>query len=117
MLRFLLADNGIGQWQSVIVTAIQNVLGPLLIVACSAGMVYAIVIGIKMIRAEDKAAREENKARLINIAIAIVAVLVMIGIFYALASWLDGKTVDDVTGGITTSSISNTVKTFTSRWL
>lgn len=75
-------------WQGKITAAVSKILVPLLIIACSVGMIYAVIIGIKMMKADDKNAREENKARLINIAIAIVAVAVLIGLFYALMSWL-----------------------------
>ena len=76
-------------WQGKITNAVSKILVPLLIIACSVGMIYAVIIGIKMMKADDKNAREENKARLINIAIAIVAVAVLIGLFYALKSWLE----------------------------
>lgn len=75
-------------WQKILTNAIEKLLIPILIIGCSVGMIWAIVIGIKMMKAEDKNAREENKQRLINIAISIVAVAVLIGLFYALQQWL-----------------------------
>ncbi len=79
-------------WKSKIMTAVDNILVPILVIACSIGMVYAIVVGIKMMKADTKDQREENKARLINIAISIVAIAVLIALFYALRSWIGGKT-------------------------
>ena len=76
-------------WQDKIVAAVDVILVPILIIACSVGMIWAIVVGIKMMKADDKAARDENKAKLINIAISIVAIAVLIGLFYALKTWLD----------------------------
>ncbi|MBQ7880221.1 MAG: hypothetical protein IJ358_00030 [Clostridia bacterium] len=75
-------------WQTKIVNAVDKILVPILVIGCSVGMIYAIVVGIKMMKADDKSARDENKARLINIAISIVAVAVLIGLFYALKNWL-----------------------------
>lgn len=75
-------------WQTRIVNAVNKILVPVLVIGCSVGMIWAIVVGIKMMKADDKAARDENKAKLINIAISIVAIAVLIGLFYALKSWL-----------------------------
>lgn len=82
-------------WQSKVWTAVDKLLIPILIIGCSVGMIWAIVVGIKMMKADDKNAREENKAKLINIAISLVAVAVLIGLFYAVRSWLNGKTGKD----------------------
>ena len=71
-------------WVDKITGAIEKLLGPILIVLCSVGTIYAVVVGVKMIKADSKDAREENKQRLINIAITIVAVLVLIAVFYGL---------------------------------
>ena len=87
-------------WQDKVITAVDNILVPILVIACSVGMVWAIVVGIKMMKADDKSKRDEAKATLINIAIAIVATAVMIGLFYALRSWLvDDKGNAKITGG------------------
>lgn len=75
-------------WVKIITNAIEDFLGPLLIILCSVGTIYAVVVGIKMLKAEKKEDREENKHRLINIAITIVAVIVLIAIFYGLKSYL-----------------------------
>lgn len=79
-------------WQGKVTTAVSNILVPLLVIACSIGMVWAIIVGIKMIKADDKTKRDENKQQLINIAISLVATAVLIGLFYALMNWIDGKT-------------------------
>ena len=109
-LNLLAAAN---EWAKKIGDAVDNILVPILIIACSVGMIYAIVVGIKMMKADDKSARDEAKAKLINIAISIVAIAVLIGLFYALRNWLR----DDTTGGksagegfgVFTSNIGNTL--------
>ena len=75
-------------WQGKVMAAVDNILVPILVIACSVGMVWAIVVGIKMMKADDKSKRDEAKATLVNIAISIVAVAVLIGLFYALRAWL-----------------------------
>lgn len=90
-----LMDSAISTWTTRIANAIDDLLVPILIIACSVGAIWAIVIGIKMMKAEDKNAREENKAKLINIAISIVAIIVLIGLFYALRAWLNTEGNDD----------------------
>ncbi len=86
MYMFLL--DAAKTWADKIGKAVDKILVPILIIACSVAMVYAIVVGIKMMKADDKAARDEAKSKLINIAISIVAIAVMIGLFYALRTWL-----------------------------
>ena len=75
-------------WYDIIGKAVDKFIGPILIILCSIGIIYAVVVGVKMIKAEDKAAREENKARLVNIAITIVAIVALIALFYALRNWI-----------------------------
>jgi len=107
---FLQLLSAATDWKDKIVNAVDAILVPLLIIACSIGMIWAVVLGIKMMKADDKAARDENKAKLINIAISIVAVAVLIGLFYALTSWLDGKDAGKLKGDFdifNSASISN----------
>ncbi len=94
MFMQLLANAVAETWKDKVVNAVDAILVPILVIACSVGMVWAIVVGIKMMKADDKAARDENKAKLINIAISIVAVAVLIGLFYALKNWLDTNNVE-----------------------
>ena len=85
---FLQLMDFLGTWQTKITDAVDKLLVPILIIGCSVGAIWAVVIGIKMMKADDKNAREENKQKLINIAISIVAIVVLIGLFYALRNWL-----------------------------
>ncbi|MFQ6724302.1 MAG: Mbov_0395 family pilin-like conjugal transfer protein [Clostridia bacterium] len=85
---FLQMLETIVTWRDKIITAVNNLLPAILIIACSVGMIWAIVVGIKMMKADNKNDRDEAKAKLINIAISIVAIAVLIGLFYALMNWL-----------------------------
>ena len=110
----MLADIA-ADWQAKVIAAVDKILVPILVIACSVGMIWAIVVGIKMMKADDKTKREEAKATLINIAISIVAIAVLIGLFYALRGWLtaEGKEVNPTDFGNifekTESMIGNTL--------
>ena len=118
MNMFLL--DAFGDWSNKVWDAVNKILVPILVVACAVGIIYAIVIGIQMMKADSKDKREENKARLINIAISIVAIAVLIGLFYALKAWLTtgnnanegglGGDLDDLFGNTNVGSpLMNTV--------
>lgn len=107
---FLTGETGTttsSEWYDIIGNVIDNIIGPILIILCSIGIIYAVVIGVKMMKAEDKTAREENKARLINLAISIVAVIALIALFYGLRGWL-GKSGSDNLKKITTDKEKTT---------
>ena len=95
-------------WQEKVMNAVNNILTPILVIACSVGMVWAIVVGIKMMKADDKTKRDEAKATLINIAISIVAIAVLIGLFAAMREWLIN---DDGSAKVTGSDLGNLYKT------
>ena len=104
LLNTLAVDTttGANKWAIKIFDALEKFLVPILIILCGVGLIYAVVIGVKMIKADNKEAREENKQRLINIAITIVAVLALIAIFYALKTWIvNDNIVDDAKTWVT----------------
>lgn len=81
----LLAQTGIG-WLDVLIQAIYSFIGPILILAATAGIIYAIVVGVKFVKAEDKSQRDEAKAKLISVIVGIVVTIVLIALFYLLAN-------------------------------
>ncbi len=72
-------------WLNTLIDTLLSIVAPILIVASVVGIIYAIWVGIKFVRAEDKSAREEAKQKLITVIIGIVATLVLIALFYILA--------------------------------
>ena len=72
-------------WVDTLCGAILQVLNPILIVVAVAGIIYAIWVGIKFVRAEDKSARDEAKAKLISVIVGIVVTVILIALFYGLA--------------------------------
>ena len=77
-------NTGIG-WLETLLGAVMNVVNPILIIVAVAGIVYAIVVGIKFVKAETKEEREEAKQKLIYVIIGIVVTFVLIALFYWLA--------------------------------
>ena len=81
-MNMLLALPG---WMTTLITAMKNVINPILILCAIAGTVYAIVIGVKFVKADSKDEREEAKQKLISVIVGIVVTLVLILAFYWLA--------------------------------
>lgn len=73
-------------WVTTLVSAVTNIINPILILVATAGIIYAIVVGFKFAKAEDKAARDEAKQKLITVIVGIVVTGVLIVLFY----WLQG---------------------------
>lgn len=87
LLSMLLTDTGstevvIPDWLEVVLDALTNFINPILIVVAVAGMVYAIVVGVRFAKADDKNAREEAKQKLIYVIVGIVATIILIALFY-----------------------------------
>ena len=87
-------------WFTELIGAIQSWVTPLLILACAAGAIWAIILGVKMAQADDKSKRDEAKANLINVIIALVAVIALILIFTIVGNALEGG----ITGTTTTTA-------------
>ncbi len=69
-------------WVTTFTTAINNVLNPILILVATAGIIYAIVVGVRFVKADDKSARDEAKQKLIYVIVGIVVTFVLIALFY-----------------------------------
>ena len=95
------------QWATTLSNALKNVINPILILVATAGIIYAIVVGIKFVKAEDKGQRDEAKAKLISVIIGIAVTAALIALFYWLTWALDkGGLFGDITSLIPESSLS-----------
>ena len=87
------------QWKFL--NPILEVLGaaliPILILVGTAGMIYAVVLGVKLARAETTDQRDEAKKRLINAIIALVVMIALILILQIFVSNI-GTWLEPVTG-------------------
>ena len=70
------------RWVEVLTTAVGNIINPILILVATAGIIYAVVVGVKFAKAEDKSAREEAKQKLITVIVGIVVTGALIAVFW-----------------------------------
>ena len=82
------AASSLPGWLNTLVNAITNFINPILILVATAGIIYAIVVGVKFARAEDKGQRDEAKQKLITVILGIVVTAVLIALFYWLQAAL-----------------------------
>ena len=79
--------------------AINKILTPVLLILSAAGIVWAIVLGVNMARADSTEKREEAKKRLISLIVGLVIMVALIVFFKwglpgILDSFLDTKVKD-----------------------
>ena len=104
------------QFLNPIIEVLGTVLVPILIIVGTAGMIYAIVLGVKLARAETTDARDEAKKRLINAVIALVVMIALILLLQLftdnIAKWIGGVAGDESgeSGGGTGSGIITGLK-------
>lgn len=72
-------------WLDTLLGAVTSFISPVLIVCAVAGILYAIVVGVKFVKAEDKSQRDEAKQKLITVIIGVVVTILLIILFYFLA--------------------------------
>lgn len=70
------------QWLGKILDFINSALPYIMIAVGTFGIIYAVVLGVNMAKAEDAAKREEAKKRIINFVIAIVITIALIAIMW-----------------------------------
>lgn len=97
-------------WVRQIVEAIKTILVPVLSIVAAAGIVWAIVLGVQMARADSTDRREECKKRLIGLIVGIVVLVVVMMFFLFLFPTImksmlninpDGTIGKQTTGGTT----------------
>ena len=84
-------------WVNDVTNAIQSVLLPLLILIATAGIIYVIILGVNLARAESADKQKEAKQRMVNFIIAIVVTIALVLLMYLVCQYLpkwiglDGK--------------------------
>ena len=76
-----LTDMGF-PWLDSLLSALEKIVGPILILVAAVGVIYAIYLGVMLAKAENAEKREEAKKRIINVVIAIAITAVLIFIMY-----------------------------------
>ena len=89
LMSMLLNSANNWGWVSTLTDAVKNVLVPILTLVAFAGIVYAIVVGVRFAKADDKSQRDEAKQKLITVIVGIVVTAVLIALFFFLAKGLE----------------------------
>lgn len=69
------------EWLDPVVSALIEILWPILIIVGAAGMIYGVVLGVNMARADSTEKREEAKKRLINVIVGLAIIIALILFF------------------------------------
>ncbi len=85
-------------WVKTIVSAINDLLYPLLILVGTAGVIYAVYLGVNLARADSADKQQEAKKRMINAIIglaSIIALILLLKLFCnsILPMWLNPDTI------------------------
>ena len=75
------AGSGAQEISKYIVTTVKSIMIPILGIVSAAGMIWAIVLGVNMARADSTEKREESKKRLIGLIVGIVIMVALILFF------------------------------------
>ena len=86
-------------WVTTLTNAMTKVLVPILSLVAFAGIIYAIVVGIRFAKADDKSQRDEAKQKLITVIVGIVVTAVLIALFFFLASGLKAPSTEGGSDG------------------
>lgn len=65
-------------WVDQLCGALDSFLVPLLIIVATAGMIYAVVLGVNLARADSSDKQQEAKKRLVYAIVGLVSILVLI---------------------------------------
>ena len=76
-------------WLETLLSALEKIVGPILILVAAVGVIYAIYLGVMLAKAENAEKREEAKKRIINVVIAIAITAVLIFIMYLFSNNVD----------------------------
>lgn len=97
--------SGAMQWLQPIVEVLDDLIIPITIIVAIAGAIWVIILGVKLARAETADKAQEAKKALINVAIAIVASLVVIWLLVWFASSVpalfDSKPIEGISSSFT----------------
>ena len=66
------------KWVDSLCGALDSFLVPLLIIVATAGMIYAVVLGVNLARADSADKQQEAKKRLVYAIVGLVSILVLI---------------------------------------
>lgn len=71
-------NNGAWSWVGDIIDAVNKLLYPILILVGTAGVIYAVYLGVNLARADSADKQKEAKQRMINALIGLVSIIALI---------------------------------------
>lgn len=93
---------------SPIVSLLNDLLGPMLMVVGALGAIYCIILGVKYAKAEEPQDREKAKGSLTNAVVGFVLIFVLILalnlLMPSMVKWVN-KSATDANGGTETTII------------
>lgn len=99
-LLLLAADNPFMEAAKPIVELINAAAAPLLLIVAALGVIYCIILGAKLAKAEEPQDREKAKGALKNAIIGFVLIFVLIAalnlMLPALTSWMNTSADTDI---------------------
>ena len=102
-------DWGGFEWLAPIAKFLVSLLIPITIIVAIAGAIWVIILGVRLARAESADKATEAKKALINVAVAIIAVIVFIWLLSWFVTAVPGLFGEGATNPIS-SSISALLK-------
>ena len=91
-------DWGSWVWLKEIVGSINWIMIPIMVLVGTAGLIYAVVLGVNLARADGAEKIKEAKQRLVNAIVGLVSIIVL-----CLLLWLFVQNVPTIFGFIETS--------------
>lgn len=93
--------SGSFSWLAPIVSFLDQLLIPITIIVAVAGAIWVIILGVQLAKAESADKAQEAKKRLINVAVAMVAIIILIWLLTWFAANIgtifETKAISDVT--------------------
>ena len=86
-------------WVYQLCEALNNILTPILIIVATAGLIYAVVLGVNLARADSADKQQEAKKRMIYAIVGLVSIVVLILLLKLFVANVDGILGIDTTVG------------------
>lgn len=92
-------DDAKWGWVYTLCNALESLLTPILIIVATAGLIYAVVLGVNLARADSADKQQEAKKRMIYAIVGLVSIVVLILLLKLFVANVDGILGIDTTVG------------------